>query len=250
MENLKERGENEILPGIRPVGLGLFIEKERILVIADLHLGYEEMLNAQGVFIPRINSGEIKKKLGEMLSELPELKRIVIAGDLKHEFGRISKQEWREVIEMAQFLARKCREVVLLRGNHDTILGPLAKWEKLKIRDDLYITSSSMLVLHGHEFKENANFRKAKTLVIAHEHPALSLREGIRSELYKCFLKGKFGGKNLIVLPSLNSISTGTNVLREKLLSPFLKEADLHNFECWLVEDRAYYFGGLGEMNP
>jgi len=143
--------EKEILPGMRPIGLGLFIEKEHTLIIADLHLGYEEMLNARGVLLPRINFSAAKKRLGEMLKEVPKLERIVINGDLKHEFGRISEQEWREVIEMVRFLAGKCGELVLLKGNHDNILGPLAKWEKLEIKDNLYITGVSALALHGHK---------------------------------------------------------------------------------------------------
>ncbi len=236
----------EIIPGIRISGLGLYLEKEKTLVIADLHLGYEEMLNKQGILIPRTNFREIKKKLSAMLKGLPPLNKIVIDGDLKHEFGNISKQEWREVIEIVQFLSRKCKELVLIKGNHDTILGPLAKWEKLEIKDYLYITTNSVLVLHGHKLSNSKNFKKAKTLVIGHEHPAVSLREGVRSELYKCFLKGKFNGKNLVVLPSLNQVSVGTNVMSEKLLSPFLQRS-LSEFECWLVEDKAYYFGSLGE---
>ena len=242
------RKNNEIMPGITIVGLGLYLEKEKALVIADLHLGYEEMLNSQGLFVPRINFNKIKSTLTGMFKELPKLHNVIILGDLKHEFGRVNMQEWREVIKMLQFIRKNCKNISLVRGNHDTILGPLVKYEGLKIEDNLYITKCGVLFLHGDKLKDNANFKKAKTIVIAHEHPAVSLREGVKSEMYKCFLKGKHKGKNLIVLPSLNQISVGTNILREKLLSPFLKEQDLGKFECWLVEDRPYYFGKLGKM--
>jgi len=242
------RKKKEILKGIRPAGLGLFLEEEKTLAIADLHLGYEEMLNSQGLFVPRVNFEKIKGILTEMFKELPKLHNVIILGDLKHEFGTISVQEWREVIQMLQFIQKHCEQISLVKGNHDKILGPLVKYEGLKIKDDLYITRGGVLFLHGDKLNESANFKKAKTLVIAHEHPAVSLRDGVKSELYKCFLKGKFKGKNLIVLPSLNSVSVGTNVLREKLLSPFLKEQDLGKFKCWLVEDKPYYFGKLGEM--
>jgi len=39
----------------------------------------------------------------------------------------------------------------------------------------------------------------------------------------------------------------GSDVLSEKTLSPFLKQP-LEKFECWLVEDKPYYFGRLGEL--
>lgn len=245
--DLMRKKNNEIMPGIRIVDLGLYLEKEKALIIADLHLGYEEMLNSQGIFVPRINFTKIKKTLKKMFKELPKLKRVVILGDLKHEFGTISMQEWQEVIKMLQFIQKNCKNISLVKGNHDKILGPLVKYEGLKTEEDLYITEKGVLFLHGHKLSESENFKKAKTIVIAHEHPAVSLRGGVRSELYKCFLKGKFNDKNLIVLPSLNSVSVGTNILREKLLSPFLQQ-DLSSFECWLVEDKPYYFGKLREL--
>lgn len=236
-----------VMQGIKPVGLGLYLERERILIISDLHLGYEEMLNSKGIMVPRVNFDRIKERLGKIFEQLPKVKRVVINGDLKHEFGEISKQEWREVIRMLQFIQKNCEKISLIKGNHDTILGPLVKWENLKIQDELYITGSGVLFLHGHKLSESKEFKKADTLIIGHEHPAVSLREGVRSEPYKCFLKGKFDGKTLIVLPGLNAVSEGTNVLREKLLSPFLKQ-DLSEFECWLVEDKPYYFGKLKQL--
>jgi putative SbcD/Mre11-related phosphoesterase len=242
------KDKKEILKGARPVRLGLFFEKEKILAIADLHLGYEEMLNAQGVFLPRTNFEKIKKALEGMLKELPKLDIIVILGDLKHEFGFISQQEWTEVLQMLQFLQKHTKKIVLIKGNHDKILGPLVKWESLEIQEEFYITNAGVLFLQGDKIPSNENFKKAKTIVIGHEHPAVSLREGIKSEMFKCFLKGKFKGKNLIVLPSLDMVSVGTNVLIQKLLSPFL-QGDLGKFECWLVEDKAYYFGKLEELD-
>lgn len=235
-----------ILPKIRIVDLGLYLEKERLLIIADLHLGYEEMLNKQGLLIPRINFRDIKRRLLAMLEET-KAEKVVINGDLKHEFGEISRQEWREVLEMLDFIQERARNIVLIKGNHDTILGPLVKRKGLSILNELYVKEYSSLILHGHRLSKSNEFKRAKTLIIAHEHAAVSLRSSQRSELYKCFLKGNFKGKNLIVMPSMNAVAIGSDVLREKLLSPFLQQ-DLGGFECWLVEDRVYYFGRLKEL--
>ena len=233
----------EILPGIAIVDLGLYLEKKQAIIIADLHLGYEEMLNKQGIFIPRLNFRDIKKRLKSMLEET-QPKSVIINGDLKHEFGEISKQEWREVLAMLDFIQERTEQIVLIKGNHDTILGPLARRKGLSILDELYITEYAALILHGHKLSQSEEFKKAKTLIIAHEHAAIGLREGQRVELYKCFLKGKYGEKNLIVMPSMNAVAIGSDVLSEKLLSPFLQQ-DLSDFECWVVEDKVYYFGKL-----
>ncbi|MEM4598420.1 MAG: metallophosphoesterase [Candidatus Diapherotrites archaeon] len=235
--------DTKIIEGARIEGLGLFIEAEKMLIVADLHLGIEEMYNRQGIMIPRTNFDEIKKKLLGMLEKTkPEI--VVINGDLKHEFGEISKQEWREVMAMIDFISSNAKELVLVKGNHDRILGPLAELKGLQILDELYIKRKSMLITHGHEISQSAEFEKAKALIIAHEHPAVSIRESGRSELYKCFLRGAYARKKLIVMPSMNSVAIGSNVLREKTLSPYLQQ-DLGGFECWAIEDKSYYFGKL-----
>jgi metallophosphoesterase superfamily enzyme len=75
-----------------------------------------------------------------------------------------------------------------------------------------------------------------KTIIIGHEHPAVSIHEGVRTELFKCFLKGKFKGRILIVQPSFNLVTEGTDVLKEELLSPFLQQ-ELSDFECFIVAE-------------
>ena len=35
------------------IDLGIYIKKFKALVIADTHIGYEESLNKQGIFIPK-----------------------------------------------------------------------------------------------------------------------------------------------------------------------------------------------------
>ena len=237
--------DNEISPGVRIAGLGLWIEKEKALVISDLHLGYEEMLNKQGVMMPRFNFEKIKKTLKQMFRPLGKVEKAIINGDLKHEFGTISDQEWAEVIEMLRFIGRNCGGIVLVKGNHDTILGPIAKWHGLEITDEYYIESEKTLIVHGDKLPEGKNFGKAGRIIIGNEHPAVLLTQGARGEKFKCFLKGEFEGKELIVLPSMNFCAEGTDVLNEGPISPVLKKVNLEEFEAWLVEEKPYYFGKL-----
>jgi len=79
------------------------------------------------------------------------------------------------------------------------------------------------------------------------EHPAISVGDGTRVEKYKCFLKGKFKGKELIVQPSFNLVTEGSDILKEKVLSPFLKQ-DLSNFEVFVVSDKVYEFGKIKDI--
>ncbi len=200
-------------------GLCLLINK-KILVLGDIHLGYEEALNKQGVLIPRHQFEDIVKMLERVL-EKKKFRKIIVNGDLKHEFGRISEQEWRQSLLLLDLLAKHAEKIVLIKGNHDTILGPIAEKRKLEIADSLKIRD--ILIIHGHKEIDNERLKSIKTIIIGHEHPAISIQEGLRVEKFKCFLFGKYKGKNLIVMPSFNPLVEGTDVRRERLLSPYIK---------------------------
>ncbi|MDD5162681.1 MAG: metallophosphoesterase [Candidatus ainarchaeum sp.] len=246
--------ENMLAPGIKAIGLALWIPKEKSLVISDLHLGYEEMLNRQGIMMPRINFSEITEKLEKIFLEIfkkkkqAKIEKIIINGDLKHEFGEISQQEWKETLDMLEFLEKNCSQIILVQGNHDKILGPIAKFKKMRIsKEGFFLEKSKILVVHGNEIPKTEEFKKSKTIVIGHEHPAISLREAAKTETYKCFLKGKFEKKDLIVLPSMSAIAYGTDVLKQEILSPFLQQ-NLSEFEAWIIEDKVYYFGKIKNL--
>jgi len=232
----------EISKGIEIVDLCLYVKKEKILILADTHIGYEESLNKQGVLIPRFQFKETIKRLEGIFKKVGKVDKIIINGDVKHEFGTISEQEWRHTLQLLDFLGRKCNEIILIKGNHDTILGPIAEKRKVKVVDNYKI--KDILIVHGHKVPE---LKGVKTIIIGHEHPAVNIREGVRVELFKCFLKGKFQRKTLIVQPSFNLVTEGTDILKSKLLSPFLQH-DLSNFKCFVVGDEVYNFGKLKKL--
>jgi len=247
----------ELTKGIEAVGKGLWIKKHKILVIGDLHIGYEEALVKQGVSVPAFLFDQLKKDL-QSLIEKTRPRKIIINGDLKHEFGEISKQEWKEVMEVLEILTKSCEEVVLIKGNHDKILEPIAERMNLRITDSYFIEESkkedyfglsikSIAVIHGDKIISNKKVSDADILIIGHEHPAIGLTEGEKMEKYKCFLVGEWKGKKLIVLPSFMPFIEGTDINNEKLLSPYLHQ-DIGNFEVYIVGDEVYRFGKLKKI--
>lgn len=232
----------EIMKGFSIVDLGLYLEEFDTLIFGDFHVGYEEMLNKKGVLIPRFQFKDIILRLDLIFEKFKKLKRIIVNGDLKHEFGTISNQEWRDSLKLLDYLGRKCEELVLVRGNHDTILGLIAKKRDLKIVD--YFVLGEVLICHGDKIVETD---KIKIIIVGHEHPAISIQEGPRVEVFKCFLRGRWERKKLIVMPSFNLLSEGTDVLRERFLSPYLKQ-DLGKFEVFVVGDKIYNFGLLKSL--
>ena len=117
--------------------IDLAIYTNKTLVFADFHIGYEEALNKQGLLVPRFQFKGILVRLKSIFDKLENhrIDRIVINGDIKHEFGTISDQEWRHTLNLLDYFGQHCKEIILVKGNHDTILGPIAKKRNIKVVD-------------------------------------------------------------------------------------------------------------------
>lgn len=223
----------EIIKGIKITGLGLLIGKT--LVIGDVHFGAEQKLYDSGVLVPKILLKEIKK-LYEKINTKFEFDTVIINGDLKDDFARVSQEEWSNVIKFLDFI--KDKKIILVKGNHDNFIAQIAKKRNLKLVESFKI--KDILILHGH--KEVKIPKEIKTIIIGHEHPAIKLSSGPKTESFKCFLKGKYNRKNLIVMPSFNEFYIGTDVLSGKKISPFLKNTE--NFEVYVPSEKKVYFLG------
>ena len=218
-----------ISDNIEIVNLSLWIKDKQILVVSDFHLGYEESLHHKGIFVPKSQINEIIDKLKTILNKVKP-RTIIINGDLKHNFGKNLKQEWDDTLKLIDFLKENCRELVFIKGNHDNFLKTIANQKNIKVVDE-YLVDDTLLV-HGDKLVET----KAKSIIIGHEHPAISLKEKSKIEKFKCFLKGKYKNKELIVMPSFNPLSYGSDILNKGRFSPFLK--DISNFEVFIVGDK------------
>ena len=104
--------------------------------------------------------------------------------------------------------------------------------------------------MHGHKIFIDKEIydKKIKILIIGHEHPAISIREGLRKETYKCFLLGRWKDKKLIVMPSFFTLYEGSDIKKEELLSPYLNEKSIKNFEVFVVADKIYRFGKVKDI--
>lgn len=239
----------EILPQVEIKDLALYFKELKLLAVSDFHIGYEEALNKQGILIPRFQFQETVQRLEKILKSV-HAETIVICGDLKHEFGRISETEWRQTLKVLDLMNKYCKKIILLKGNHDTILEPISTKRNLEIKE--YYVAGGCLFLHGDKLPEKygIQLKEIKAIIIGHEHPALGLKERARVERYKCFLKGSYKRKQLIVLPSFNLVVEGSDVLKERLLSPLLPK-DIGEMEVFIVADKVYSFGkikGLRKM--
>ena len=180
------------------------------LVIADLHLGYEQALEERGIFLPQYQFNQIKSELEKIFFEIDKIKNkkainkkqkinnkkvneIIILGDLKHEFSGVLSQEWREVIDLLNFLKKKCGKIILIRGNHDNYLVSVIKKLGIKLED--YYVKNEICFLHGHKIFSECLKENIEMIVIGHRHPAIVLSDKYKKERYKCFLIGNWKNK-------------------------------------------------------
>jgi uncharacterized protein len=235
----------KILKSIKLVDLAIYTKNT--LIVTDFHLGYEEALNKQGMMVPRVQFNEIMRRIKKIFVKLKNKKidTIIVNGDLKHEFGSISDQEWRHVLQLLDMFSNYCKNIVLIKGNHDIILGPIAKKRKVKILENYSL--GDILILHGDSIPDKNLLKGIQTIIIGHEHPAVSIKDGPRTELFKAFLIGKWKKYDIIVQPSFNLLTEGSDIIKEGILSPFLK-GNLKEFEVVVVGDKLYKFGRLGEI--
>jgi putative SbcD/Mre11-related phosphoesterase len=234
---------SDIIKEFEIIDLGLWIPEQKILAFSDFHIGYDEYLNKRGVFIPRHQLLDTLDRLRKIFIELEQKpETIVICGDLKHEFGTVNREEFFGVRDLLKLLLKNCKKVIITKGNHDTILD-YAKTENVKIVPYFYV--DGILFAHGDSIIQNPNSAKAKTIIIGHSHPTLKLTDEMISEKVKCFLKGKWKGKNVIALPSFNLVTEGANAIAEHGFSPY--SDNMKDAEAWAVPsfNDILYFGKI-----
>ncbi|MBI2580980.1 metallophosphoesterase [Candidatus Woesearchaeota archaeon] len=266
----------DVLPGIAIADLALYLKKENILIIGDVHLGYEEAMAKHGVFIPRFQFKDTIERIARIFSLLQhnsamqnvqsaaadlqqrksgsggketKFEAIVVNGDLKHDFASISDQEWRDILKLLDFLLQHSGQVILVKGNHDVKLSPIARKRNIVVVENIAINDK--FICHGHVVPTGSEFKKSKIIIVGNEHPAVSLRDGARTELYKCFVLGRWKGsgkeKKMIVMPSFNQVTIGTDILKERFISPFMQQ-NLGSFDIFVAGDETYHFGKVRDI--
>ncbi len=231
---------------------GLVLKDEGTLVVADLHIGYEQALQKQGIYIPRSTYVKTKQAIGDMI-ERARPEKIVILGDVKHEFGVPSSQEWVEVKDLLKWLLDSGLKVHVVRGNHDNYIIAILKKFEVELHQPAMVEGPYLMV-HGHEPLGEVP-KGAEVLLMGHEHPAIAVRDslGVKRK-FKCFLRGSWKDLSVVVLPALSPLASGSTMNecpQSLLLSPILKESvDVDSFKPIVVEPGAgvYEFPELGKL--
>jgi hypothetical protein len=231
----------------------LLFPESGILVIGDLHIGYEHAIRQSGILLPESQINEIIDELRDVFDIINKkqikLKKVIFLGDIKHSFG----YDWQEknyFREVSDFLKNYIGEknIIFIKGNHDTVDYSFGKMKN-------YYIYKNLAFVHGHESFPKVFEKEIKVIVMGHIHPSIILRDkqNIKRERYKCFLTGKFKKKQVIILPSFLNITEGSPVNNYKddyeNYFSIIPKKSLINFNVFVVgEDRVYAFGKVKEL--
>jgi len=162
---------------IRPIrpypALLLRRNSERVLVVVDLHIGWEVTLAQKGVHVP----SQTPKILEKMLQLIKSCKPtgLIFLGDVKHTIARVEMEEWRDIPDFFEALGRKVSDIQVVPGNHDGNLEPLLP-ETVKILPSTGVVLGDVGLFHGHAWPA-PELLGCRNLITGHVHPMVAFRD-------------------------------------------------------------------------
>ena len=166
------------MTSLKPVGsepaLLLRRGKERVLVVGDLHIGWEVTLARQGIHVPSQTSKMLVRLEAAIAKENPT--RLVMLGDVKHSVTGAELEEWHDVPDFFERLLAKVSVVEIIVGNHDGNLEPLTPSRVQLLPPSGIALWHEYGLLHGHAWP-NPELLGCETLILGHLHPAITLRD-------------------------------------------------------------------------
>jgi putative SbcD/Mre11-related phosphoesterase len=210
----------------------LILEGEkRHLVITDLHIGFEDSLAQNKIFVGKNTTlNESVEKIGAIIkSQKPD--DLILLGDIKAGISRISKNEWSDVPEFLSKISERT-EVVLIPGNHDANISRLVP-DGITMVSSIGMVLENTLLTHGHTMP-SGNFSHVDRIVMGHVHPVFfdehSILNGqrvwvsIKTKKDSVFSSAS-GDLEIIIVPSFNRYFYSTKKKQyKKSISPIIEK--------------------------
>jgi len=181
--------------------------RARTLVISDLHVGLEEELRRNGIFLP----SQTQKMTGRLVSIARDVgaERLVLLGDVKHSVTGVSPYELHELHDMFSALIPEFREIVIVPGNHDAGLGSMSLGPiKLARQSGIIMDVGGIKVGLAHGHMRIGALMNADLIVVGHNH--FYIRGG-PGKSYPVWVRcvGCEGAREIVVAPAFNELLGG-----------------------------------------
>jgi putative SbcD/Mre11-related phosphoesterase len=218
----------------------LFLEDINALLVADLHIGYEEELNQRGIIVPW--QWESMRKRIITLMENFGIEKLIILGDIKHNI--LSKP-----LYVRKFFEGMDYEIVAVKGNHD---GGIEDLVDFKVYPSSGFRMDRYGFIHGHSWPSE-DVMKSDTVFMGHMHPEVELFDSVgKSHRMPCVLIGelnergkeKYGKKvKVVVLPAFNPL-VGASI--GKPMGPLFRNELMEDMDIYLLNGT--YLGKYSEF--
>jgi putative SbcD/Mre11-related phosphoesterase len=241
-------------------------KKQRTLIIADLHLGWEVALIEKGIHVP----SQMPKLLQKLTMIIKQTKpqTLLLLGDIKHTITKTATEEWRDIPEFFETLTKKVTSIKIIQGNHDGNLEPLLP-ETTEILPTTGTAIGNVGFFHGHTWPA-LELLKCQTLVMGHMHPVVVFEDPLGYRITRqVWVKANIDGTQLkkalirhyntkqiiketpkinecIIMPSFNDFLGGRPINRKskgtstkyQALSPLLrsKSTKIEDAELFLLD--------------
>jgi putative SbcD/Mre11-related phosphoesterase len=222
----------------------LFINKKKILVLADLHIGIESKLSEKG-----INTVSQTKKITKHFFSLCKKykpKEIVLLGDIKHNIPSSTIQERKDVKNFLEEI-KSCGSIHIVPGNHDGNIQKISPNHTIIHPSNGFIIENIGFV-HGHRWPSE-EIMKCEQIIIGHTHPNIMFTDRLGYKTFEpCWIKGNFDDKKLkekylnstspqiLVMPAFNPLCGGIATNNEGITGPLGKIIDIKNAQIFLID--------------
>jgi len=222
----------------------LLLKEEKILVVADLHIGIEHELQKNGLQVPS-QTILMEQRLISLLTT-NDIQDIVLLGDIKHTIPSSTIQERTDVKRFLDNLCLYCT-LHVLPGNHDGNIDMLLRPEIMLHPSDGFVFEGIGFT-HGHRWP-TSEVMQCEQVVIGHTHPTVMLTDRLGHRTFEqCWVRSSSFFEKLtekypasvtseiLLMPAFYPLCGGVAVNRDPLLGPFGSVIDVDDADLYLLD--------------
>ncbi|MDO8340146.1 MAG: hypothetical protein Q7T16_05830 [Candidatus Burarchaeum sp.] len=208
------------------------------LVIAELHIGYEQKL------FPQTDMFFTDKLIARVRALLHQTgaKQLIVNGDVKDSVTGVTPEEGRE---LSKFFEGIGVPAAIVKGNHDGGIERHVHDACIEQQGGLRV--GTVAIFHGNSWPAEELLKGAKTLVVAHMHPCVELG----GKRQACWLAGKLSEKakgkvpnwrslNVIVMPAFSQL-VGCMAVNGKKMAGLRSGGPLLRHEMFKLDEAQVY---------
>ena len=206
----------------------IFLPADRVLALADLHLGYSWVQRRRGALMPVTTPETTASRVAALVGDYRP-RHLVILGDLVHQ--ATSQPGVQQALQELSGTIPDDVTWTVCAGNHDRNLERLLGRLPRPVQWVPTFSATGCLLHHGDtdpglDLPGTFALQGAAPFhIMGHEHPALRLGDGVATEAkVPCFI----ASDEALVVPAFSDWAAGCDIQRRSFLGPIARRARFH----------------------